>query len=98
MPGEMLGGVSLSSASAIADPGFFRFGADSICYGRCESGTSTSVAGSRQFDASKAVVRDGTTLQLPFSFDEVIENLRRERYRKSMKPRTHPLAASEPVR
>jgi hypothetical protein len=97
IPGDILCSVSLSSASANADTGFFRFGAANICYGRCESGTATSVAGSKQFDASRAVVRDGTTLQFPFSFDEVIENLRRERYRKSMTPEADTLTASEPI-
>jgi hypothetical protein len=98
IPGDILGSVSLSSASEDADTGFFRFGAENICYGRCESGTATSVAGSRQFDASCAVVRNGTTLQVPFSFDEVIENLRCERYTKCMKPEAEALTASEPIR
>ena len=98
IPGHILCSVSLSSASENADTGFFRFGAENICYGRCESGTATSVAGSRQFDASKAVVRDGTTLQVPFSLDEVIENLRRERYTTCMMPEAEALTASEPIR
>ena len=98
IPGDILCNVSLSSASENADTGFFRFGAENICYGRCGSGTATSVAGSGQFDASKAIVRDGTRLQVPFSFDEVIENLRRERYTKCMKPEAETLTASEPIR
>ena len=98
IPGDILCSVSLSSAFENADTGFFRFGAENICYGRCESGTATNIAGSRQFDASKAVVRDGTTLQVPFSFDEVIENLRRERYTKCTKPEAEALTASEPIR
>ena len=62
------------------DIGFFRFGNSNICYGRCRSGVATNAASSRQFDASKDVHCYGTAIQLPFSFTEVVENLRRERY------------------
>ncbi|MGA8406720.1 MAG: hypothetical protein WB680_06040 [Candidatus Acidiferrales bacterium] len=56
------------------------------------------MAGSARFDASKAVLRDGTTLQLPFDFSDVIENLRLEHYRQKMVPSREVFAASEPVR
>jgi hypothetical protein len=97
IPGRLLRVVSPISDSATADAGFFRFGAN-ICYGRCHSGVAATVAGSRQFDASKALLRDGMTLQFPFSCDEVIENLRQERYRENMTPVTEAFTGREPVR
>ena len=90
--------MSPSPNSATAETGFFRFGAKNICYGRCQSGVAADVAGSARFDASKAVLRDGTTLQLPFDFSDVIENLRLEHYRQKMVPSREVFAASEPVR
>src|SRR5271154_7364917 len=60
--------------------GFFQFG-ENVCYGRCQSGTTPDVAESRQFDASKGVLHDGAAVQFPFSFAEVVDNLRLERYR-----------------
>jgi len=77
-----------------ADIGFFQFGAN-VCYWRCRSGTTPEVAESRQFDASKGVLRDGPAVQFPFSFAEVVDNLRLERYRHSMIPREEVLTTSE---
>lgn len=98
IPEDSLRGMSPSPNSATAETGFFRFGAKNICYGRCQSGVAADVAGSARFDASKAVLRDGTTLQLPFDFSDVIENLRLEHYRQKMVPSREVFAASEPVR
>lgn len=98
IPEDLLRGMSPSPNSATAETGFFRFGAKNICYGRCQSGVAADVAGSARFDASKAILRDGTTIQLPFDFSEVIENLRLERYQQKMVPSREVFAASEPVR
>jgi hypothetical protein len=84
--------------SASGDVGFFRFGAKNICYGRNRSGVAIDVAGSGGFDALKDLRCDGTTIQLPFDFTEVIENLRLERYRRNMVPRIPRFAARAPVR
>ncbi len=84
--------------SASGDIGFFRFGAHNICYGRCRSGVAENVQASDQFDASKDVRRDGMTLQLPFDFTEVIENLRLEHYRHEMPPGKEMFATSKLVR
>lgn len=64
--------------------GFFQFGASNLCYGRCQSGVSTDIATSSKFESHKSVRCDGNSLELPFNFDEVTENLRRERYRGKM--------------
>jgi hypothetical protein len=65
------------------ESGFFQF-AGQICYGQCQSGRASDVAMAKQFDASEDVLRTGSVVQLPFSFAEVIDNLRLERYRQGM--------------
>jgi hypothetical protein len=59
--------------------GYFRFGTDSVCYGRCAGQTAAAVS-STLWDASSAAAVEGGTTYLPFDLDEVIENLRSERY------------------
>jgi hypothetical protein len=59
--------------------GYFRFGADAICYGRC-AGQTTGVLSSTLWDASSETAVEGGTTYLPFDVNEVIENLRGERY------------------
>jgi len=46
----------------------------------------------------KDVLRHGTTIELPFDFTEVVENLRLERYRQQRNGRLELFATSEPVR
>jgi hypothetical protein len=98
IPPESLGGMSLTADSASGDIGFFQFGATNICYGRCKSGAAADVVGSGEFNALKDVRRDGTTIQLPFDFTEVVENLRLERYRQKKIRSMEMFAESEPVR
>ena len=98
IPEDSLGGISLTSDSTSGDIGFFQFGARNTCYGRCQSGAAADVAGAGQFDASKDVRRDGTTIQLPFDFTEVVQNLRLERYRQKRIREMEMFAASESVR
>jgi hypothetical protein len=97
IPRDLFGGVTPIAGTASGEAGFFQFGAHNICYGRCQSGVAADVAGSGQFDALKEVRRDSTTIQLPFDFAEVIENLRLERYRQKMIPRREFFVASEPI-
>lgn len=98
IPPESLDGISLTADPESGDIGFFQFGARNICYGRCKSGAAADVAGSEEFNALKDVRRDGTAIQLPFDFTEVIENLRLERYRQKSTRRLELFAASEPIR
>ena len=95
---DSLGDISLTASSMSSDIGFFQFGEKSICYGRCQSGVAAAVAGSGAFDASKSVRRDGSTIQLPFDFTEVVDNLRLERYRQKKFQGMERFAVSEPVR
>ena len=65
------------------EAGFFRFGADTICYGQGTVGRRHS----RVFDGLYDVSRDVSTFncrpQIPFDPTQVIENLRLERYVRS---------------
>jgi hypothetical protein len=78
--------------------GFFQFGPENICYGRNRGGVSATIAGSDQFDASKAIRSIGQTMNLPFNFVEVIDNLRSERYRQEVVPRTEVFGENESIR
>ncbi len=60
--------------------GFFRFGQQTICYGRCSGSPPASTAGSCLVDLSALVDSQSHRCSVPFSPDEVIENLRNERY------------------
>ncbi len=61
-------------------PGFFRMGPDIICYGQLYSGDASKTADGDLADALAYVRTDACALELPFHVDEVIENLRCERY------------------
>jgi hypothetical protein len=62
------------------DSGYFRFGGDVVCYGRCSSGVGARRATDELHDAQTDIVTGGTTLELPFNPSEIIANLRYERY------------------
>src|SRR5215467_44464 len=60
--------------------GYFRFGDDTFCYGRCSKQLPVESSEDGLYDASSdAVVGDGT-VSLPFDLAEVVTNLRQERY------------------
>ena len=98
LPTDLFDGISATTDSVSGDAGFFQFGAGTICYGRNRSGVAANVAGSGQFDASRDVRSDDKTIHFPFEFAEVVENLRRERYRQNMVPGTQSFVASKPIR
>ena len=62
--------------------GFFRFSSKATCYGRSSTGVATSPE-DRLTDALSGVSASNSGVQLPFDPDEVIENLRLERYSKT---------------
>ena len=84
VPEDLLGRVVVSNSPD--DVGFFRFGANAICYGRCASGVSTKIENSSLYDASLSVHVNETEIRLPFDPDQVIENLRHERYIENLVP------------
>jgi len=62
------------------DAGFFRFGSEATCFGRTVPGSPARRAGDELHDTFPDARIDGSCLRLPFHPDEVVENLRRERY------------------
>ena len=63
-----------------SDEGFFRFGPNTICYGRSCSGARRPRPESSFYDAIKDVRVEDGNLGLPFDPTEIIDNLRLERY------------------
>jgi hypothetical protein len=74
---EMAAPLKLTSG----DSGFFQFGPGNVCYGRSSCGVTGDLDQSFRLDVSQKVGRQPFLPDLPFSFGEVINNLRLERYR-----------------
>ena len=73
--------VTIALAGELStDMGYFRFGPDVTCYGKSSVGFRAARAGDDLFDAMQSVRISGSTVNLPFSPTEVINNLRCERY------------------
>jgi hypothetical protein len=78
------------------DAGYFAFGADAICYGRSSSARIGENATGPLHDVLPEAVAEGGVLRLPLDPDEIVENLRGERYqseerRRRTRPAEHPL-------
>lgn len=80
LPPDALGGLSVTAAPPTGNPGYFRFGVQNTCYGRSSGGTSPDVAGAANFESLSRVHENTSSIQLPFDFAEIVENLRLERY------------------
>lgn len=61
-------------------PGFFRLGADTVCYGRSSREGVSEKPGPGMVDLSHCVRANGSGVVLPFDPEEVVRNLRQERY------------------
>ena len=61
-------------------PGFFRFGSEGICYGRCESGPTAKRPSASLYDALAGAHIEDQCVRLPFDPAEVIDNIRKEHY------------------
>src|SRR2546428_481177 len=66
-----------------ADPGYFCFGPETICYGNSSSGFRSKQVIGPLYDALTDVTIDGGTVRLPLDPHEIIETLRHERYRNN---------------
>src|SRR5204863_8447436 len=64
-------------------PGYFRFGPETICYGSSSFGSSTEQSAGSLYDALADVTSSNGTVRLPFDPNEVIANLRYERYQEN---------------
>jgi hypothetical protein len=62
------------------DEGYFQFGANTTCYGRTSIGVHLAQMISAACDVLPSVVIDDAQLVLPFDPNEIIDNLRLERY------------------
>ena len=62
------------------DEGYFRFGAAATCYGRSSAGIRNPRAQSDLYDVERDVIIDEGQVRLPFDLEEVVNNLRLERY------------------
>lgn len=60
--------------------GFFRLGPDTICYGRSARGLLSGEPSQELYDVSAHVRVNGSGSKLPFNPEEIIRNLREERY------------------
>jgi hypothetical protein len=60
--------------------GYFQFGSSNICYGRSHKDAHKTAFTPPHWDALPRVCIDGTSVVLPFDPNEVIDNLRLERY------------------
>jgi hypothetical protein len=63
-----------------SNSGFFRFGKETLCFGKSCSRYPSSQIKPGLYDASSAVTFSGGSTLLPFNPSEIIENLYRERY------------------
>jgi len=68
------------SGDLSADSGYFRFGADALCYGQLSSATPSAKVTGPLHDALKNVRANGSSLHLPFDPVQIVNNLRHERY------------------
>ena len=70
----------------IGHPGFFRFGSEGVCFGRCQTGPTVKSPSPHLYDALSEVQVEDHCVRLPFDPSEVIDNLRLERYVESRYP------------
>jgi len=96
VPESLFGRVLGSDLSS--DVGFFRFGPNAICYGRCASGVSARIESSLLYDASLSVRLNETEIHLPFDPAQVIKNLRHEQYMEGLVPGRERLVTQEWIR
>ena len=69
-----------SGADPPHEPGYFRFGPEAICYGKCDAVPCMSSETHALHDVLSVVRIEGRTCFLPFDLDEVITNFRHEHY------------------
>lgn len=70
--------------SLSGNTGYFKCGDDIICFGRCSTGYPSKTAAGELYDALVDIDQEGTTVKLPFLPNEIISNLRYERYAKGV--------------
>lgn len=71
----------VSSEPPSASAGFFCFGQNGICYGRSRGTVLSARPDAKLHDATGEVAVENAKLLLPFNLQEVVDNLRLERYK-----------------
>jgi hypothetical protein len=79
-------------------PGFFKFGSETFCFGRCETGSTAKSPSSRLYDAIGGAYGEDHCVRVPFDAAEVVDNLRMERYLGPSSPRRTGLVGSSAIR
>jgi hypothetical protein len=69
-----------------SEEGFFYFGRDTICFGRCSGARPSQHLTHNVPDVTQSANFDGDRVRLPFDFSQVVDNLRYERYHVNSKP------------
>jgi hypothetical protein len=73
--------LSLTVAPGLSrEPGFFRFNGDTICFGQHSSGAPASSAIDVPNLAPEHLKVNGASIQLPFDPEQIVDNLRLEKY------------------
>ena len=86
------------SKNVSQESGFFRFGKDVLCYGQCATGAVVQDRSAKLHDALEHVSFDQGAVRLPFDPQQVIENLRRERYVSNSSRKPHGFFANAALR
>jgi hypothetical protein len=92
-PEGLLGDISVAEPSG--DEGFFQLGPGTVCYGHCVSGVSANFTNPPTCDDLTNDRFGEAAVQLPCDPARVIENLRRERYEKSLMPGREKIVSQE---
>lgn len=72
--------VQLALNGSPSGGGYFRFGEDTFCYGKCTGVTPVLNPQEELPDAFAAALVDNGVASLPFDLSEIVTNLRHERY------------------
>ena len=90
--------VQLQLAGQLSeDPGYFAFGPQTICYGNSSSGSrSRQVTGPLHDSLTDVSANEGGTVRLTLDPNEIVQNLRHERYLES-KGKLRPRFAESPL-
>jgi hypothetical protein len=74
----------VETARLAHDAGYFQFGTDAVCYGRCSGGRPAKTVTDSLHDVLDDVFIDTSSVYLPFDPVQILDNLRSEHYRHAL--------------
>lgn len=78
-------GIDLAVSEDLSvESGYFRFGADAVCFGQSKSAIATPAVTDVLYDSRQDVSTVDGKVQLPFDPVQVVDNLRNERYKRNL--------------